>query len=144
MNSRLPVRVHAGEPGQQPVLAVDRENGREQDGERAAEAVPRHHEPGARVRVQERAQLLPDGVVREPLAVGGFRWPAVVLHPERLHEAAVDLAHAGDLVPGEVHVSAPLLRVERLRAAERDHGEVRVRRLVREHEGLRRVVAAEF
>ena len=69
---------------------------------------------------------------------------AVPLQPERLHEAAVDLAHAGDLVPREVHVRAPLLRVERPRAAERYHGEARVGRPVGEHERLRRVVPLEI
>lgn len=144
----LPVRVHARQAPQQGPFPVQRQHGREQHGQGAAEAVPRHHEAGARVRGQHRAQPLADGVVRvraRRRRLGELRWPpGVLLQAQRLHEAAVDLAHAGDLVPREVHVRAPLLRVERLRAAERDHHELRVRGPVREHEGLGGVGAAEF
>jgi hypothetical protein len=41
---------------------VQRQDGREQHGERAAEAVPRHDEPGAGVLGQEAPQRLADGV----------------------------------------------------------------------------------
>ena len=73
-------------------------------------------------------------------------WPVLLVayQSQVLTEAAVDLARAGELVPREVHVRAPLLRVERLRAAERDHRELRVRGLVRQHERLGGVVAPEF
>jgi len=112
-------------------------------GNSTASAPPRlwpDRELGSRVRRQELLECVADGIVGErPLRARlDRRRPSRVLQPERLHEAAVGPAHLRDLVPREVHVRGPVIRVERPRATERHHHQVGVRRLVGEHERLGR------